>query len=187
MMRIITGTARGTKLVTLEGDNTRPTAERVKEAVFSMLQFELEGRAVLDLFAGSGQMGLEALSRGAAEAICVDASPSCAALIRRNGEKLGLAEGLQVMNADYRAALSAMIAQGKQVDLAFLDPPYASGFAADAVEILFRENLLKRGGAVIVEHAHDQPPELRDGPWEVSRVKRYGACGVTTLIWRERE
>lgn len=186
-MRIIAGSAKGRSFDAPAGRDTRPTLDRVKEAIFGSVQFQVPGAKVLDLFSGSGNMGLEALSRGAAEAICVDASPVCAALIRRNGEKLGLAEGLRVLNADYRMALSAMIAQKKRVDLAFLDPPYASGYAADAVGILFRDNLLKRGGTVIVEHAHDQPPELGDGPWEVSRVKRYGACGVTTLVWRERE
>ena len=117
----------------------------------------------------------------------MDASPACAALIRKNGEKLGLAQGLRVLNADYRAALSSMMLEGKQADLVFLDPPYASGFAADAVEIIFREGLLRPGGALIVEHAWNQPPKLGEGPWQVSRVKRYGACGVTTLIWRERQ
>ncbi len=186
-MRIIAGSARGRTFDAPVGRDTRPTLDRVKEAIFGSIQFQVPGAVVLDLFSGSGNMGLEALSRGAAEAICVDASPLCASLIRRNAEKLGLTDGLQVLNADYRAALSAMIAQGKQVDLAFLDPPYASGFAVDAVEVLFREKLLKKGGTVIVEHAHDHPPALEDGPWEVSRVKRYGACGVTKLTWREQE
>ena len=186
-MRIIAGSARGRIFDAPAGRDTRPTLDRVKEAIFGSVQFQVPGATVLDLFSGSGNMGLEALSRGAAEAICVDASPTCAALIRRNGEKLGLTEGLRVVNADYRAALSAMIAQGQQVDLAFLDPPYSSGYAADAVEMIFGEKLLRPGGAVIVEHAWDQPPELGEGPWQVSRVKRYGACGVTNLIWRERE
>ena len=186
-MRIIAGSAKGRSFDAPVGRDTRPTLDRVKEAIFGSIQFQVPGATVLDLFSGSGNMGLESLSRGASEAVCVDASPTCAALIRRNGEKLGLCEGLHVLNADYRAALSAMIAQGKRVDIVFLDPPYASGFAADAVEILFREELLKRGGIVIVEHAWDQPPQLTEGSWEVSRVKRYGACGVTTLVWRERE
>ena len=77
--------------------------------------------------------------------------------------------------------------RGEQADLVFLDPPYASGFAAEAVNTLFGEALLARGGVVIVEHAWDQPPELGQGPWAVSRVKKYGVCGVTTLIWREQE
>ena len=186
-MRIIAGSAKGRTFEAPDGRDTRPTLDRVKEAIFGSIQFQVPGATVLDLFSGSGNMGLEALSRGAAEAICVDASPACAALIRKNAEKLGLTEGLQVLNADYRAALSAMIAQGKQVDLAFLDPPYASGFAAEAVKALFENKLLKADGTVIVEHAHDQPPRLGEGPWEVSRVKKYGACGVTILIWRERE
>ena len=121
------------------------------------------------------------------EAICVDASPACAALIRRNGEKLGLTEGLQVLNADYGAILSSLVAQGKRIDIVFLDPPYASGYAADAVRRIFQEGILSPSGTVIVEHASDQPPELGEGPWQVSRVKRYGTCSVTTLIWRERE
>ena len=90
MMRIITGRARGVKLATLEGDNTRPTSERAKEAVFSMLQFDIEGREVLDLFAGSGQMGREAVSRGAASAVFVDKSRDAMAIIGKNIEKTGL-------------------------------------------------------------------------------------------------
>ncbi|MBR0206372.1 MAG: 16S rRNA (guanine(966)-N(2))-methyltransferase RsmD [Clostridia bacterium] len=186
-MRIIAGSARGRSFDAPAGRDTRPTLDRVKEAIFGSVQFQVPGATVLDLFSGSGNMGLEALSRGAAKAVCVDGSPVCAALIRRNGEKLGLSEGLQVVNADFRAALSAMKARGEQADLVFLDPPYASGFAAEAVKTLFEEDLLARGGVVIVEHAWEQPPELGEGPWAVSRVKKYGACGVTTLTWRERE
>jgi len=186
-LRIIAGSARGRSFDAPQGRDTRPTLDRVKEAIFGSIQFQVPGATVLDLFSGSGNMGLEALSRGAREAICVDASAACAALIRRNGEKLDLGEGLEVLNTDYRTALSSLKAQGKQVDLAFLDPPYASGYATDAVEILFGEELLRRGGTVIVEHAWDQPPKLEEGPWEVSRVKKYGACGVTSLVWRERE
>ena len=100
---------------------------------------------------------------------------------------MGLSEGLLVYNADYSAVLSTLAAQGKQVDIVFLDPPYASGLAAAAVEILFTEGLLNRDGVVIVEHAWDQPPKLGEGLWTVSRVKKYGICGVTTLSWREQE
>ena len=96
MMRIITGKARGIKLATLEGENTRPTSERAKEAVFSMLQFEIEGRAVLDLFAGSGQMGLEAVSRGAESAVFVDKSKDAIAIIGKNIEKTKLSDSCRV-------------------------------------------------------------------------------------------
>ena len=186
-MRIIAGSARGRSFDAPAGRDTRPTLDRVKEAIFGSIQFQVPGATVLDLFSGSGNMGLEALSRGAAEAICVDVSPACTALIRKNGEKLGLDDRLQVINAEFRTALSALKAQGKTIDLVFLDPPYASGYAAEAVEILFREDILDLDGTVIVEHAWDQPPKLAEGPWQIVRVKRYGACGVTTLIRRERE
>ncbi len=186
-LRIISGSARGRSFDAPQGRDTRPTLDRVKEAIFGSIQFQVPGAVALDLFSGSGNMGLEALSRGAAKAICVDASPVCAALIRKNGEKLGLGEGLRVLNADYRAALSSILAEGQRVDLVFLDPPYASGFAADAVERIFRDGLLNPGGTVVVEHAWDQPPQLPQGPWQVARVKKYGVCGVTTLIWRDGE
>ena len=186
-MRIIAGSAKGRSFDAPEGRDTRPTLDRVKEAIFGSIQFQVPGATVLDLFSGSGNMGLEALSRGAKEAICVDVSPSCAALIRKNGEKLGLAEGLRVLNVDYRAALSSIILEGKQADLVFLDPPYASGFAEDAVQLIFEGKLLKQNGTLIVEHAYDRPPKLGEGSWAVARVKKYGACGVTTLVWRERE
>ena len=185
-MRIIAGSAKGRSFEAPPGRDTRPTLDRVKEAIFGSIQFQVPGARVLDLFSGSGNMGLEALSRGASEAICVDASSACTALIRRNAEKLGLTEGLLVINNDFRAALSDLCSQEKKLDIVFLDPPYASGLALDAVKTVFQSGLLDADGIVILEHAWENPPVLGDGPWEVSRVKRYGLCGVTTLIWRER-
>ena len=103
-MRIITGSAKGVKLFTLNGEDiTRPTAERVKEALFSMIQFDIEGRRVLDLFAGSGQLGLEALSRGAASATFVDSSKSAVEIIKKNAEKTKLIDRARILNADYKA------------------------------------------------------------------------------------
>ena len=104
-MRIITGKSRGTTLVTLEGENTRPTSERAKEAVFSMLQFELEGRRVLDLFGGSGQLALEALSRGAASAVIADSSRQAVEIIKKNAEKTRLAPCCNIICADWTQTL----------------------------------------------------------------------------------
>ena len=101
MMRIITGRARGIRLDTLEGEMTRPTTERAKEAIFSRLQFEVEGRRVLDLFAGSGQMGLEALSRGATHAVMVDQSKEAIAIIRKNAERTRLADDCTIVCSDF--------------------------------------------------------------------------------------
>ena len=122
MMRIITGTARGVRLDTLPGENTRPTSERAKEAIFSMLQFELRSACVLDLFAGSGQMGLEALSRGAKEAVFCDASREAVKIVEKNLIKTRLALQGEVLCMDYERALQGM-RKRKIFDLVFLDPP----------------------------------------------------------------
>ena len=124
MMRIITGRARGTHLYTLEGETTRPTSERAKEAVFSMLQFELRDRAVLDLFAGSGQMGLEAISRGASSAVLVDASPKAIDIIKKNVVKTHFEQECTVLCADYADVLRAHHAgMPERFGLVVLDPP----------------------------------------------------------------
>ena len=124
-MRIITGSARGTRLETPEGLDTRPTAERVKEALFSMIQFEIDGKRVLDLFGGSGQLGLEALSRGAWKATFVDASKEAVETIKTNAKKTKLFDRCVILNTDYKAFIRG--AAGKErFDIIFLDPPYAS-------------------------------------------------------------
>ena len=121
-MRIITGTARGTRLQTLDGDATRPTAERVKEAIFSMIQFDLTDATVLDLFAGSGQLGLEALSRGAEKAHLIDKSADAVAIIKANAQKTHLWERCRLVLSDYAEYLR--VSKGKQkFDFVFLDPP----------------------------------------------------------------
>ena len=125
-MRIITGSAKGVKLLTLEGLETRPTAERTKEAVFSMLQFDIEGRTVLDLFGGSGQLGLEALSRGAEFAVIVESSRQAFEVIRRNAQNVlkdEMDSRAKLMKMDYRSAVAQLA--GQKFDLVFLDPPYA--------------------------------------------------------------
>ena len=117
MMRIITGKARGVKLNTLGGLSTRPTTEKVKEAVFSMIQFDIEGRRVLDLFAGSGQMALEALSRGAKNAVLVDSSKDAAEIIRKNAVKTKLFSNVKVIVSDYKSAILKL--KGEKFDLVF--------------------------------------------------------------------
>jgi 16S rRNA (guanine(966)-N(2))-methyltransferase RsmD len=134
MMRIITGKARGVRLDTLPGTNTRPTAERAKEAVFSMLQFELQGRIVLDLFAGSGQMALEAISRGAESAVLIDVSREAVGVIERNVKKTRLEEQCRVVCAEYSAFCRSY--RGPAFDLVFLDPPYAARLVCPALRAL---------------------------------------------------
>lgn len=134
-MRIITGSARGTKLNTLEGDATRPTTDKVKEALFSMIQFDIEGRAVLDLFAGSGQLGLEALSRGAARATFIDESRAAVDVVIDNAKKTHLFDRCRVSVSGAIPFLKNNAGR-ETYDIVFLDPPYASGLLAQSLALL---------------------------------------------------
>ena len=183
MMRIITGRARGIQLVTLEGDMTRPTSERAKMAIFSSLQFELEGRRVLDLFAGSGQMGLEAVSRGAAHAILVDQSKDAVKIIQKNAEKTKLSEDCTVICSDFSEFLRQR--RGRDpFDIVFIDPPYAMKACKAAVEALLENRLLKPHSILVLESA--EPDPLGTGTalaekFEVVKSARYGAAYVNIL------
>lgn len=181
MMRIITGSARGIKLATLEGDATRPTSERAKEAVFSMIQFDIEGRTVLDLFAGSGQMGLEALSRGAAGATFVDSSNAACDIVCTNAKKTGLEEKCRVFCRDYKSFLQRE--KGK-FDIVFIDPPYAMRAVPDALSILLENVMLKKTSIIVCESAEEDIFEGRDDlreRFEIMRASRYGAAHITLI------
>ena len=155
-MRIITGSARGALIETLEGENTRPTAERAKEALFSMLQFELEGRNILDLFAGSGQLGLEALSRGAASCTFTDSAREAVDIVIKNAKNAKLFDRARVSCVDYKAFLKS--ASGKDnYDIIFLDPPYASDFVADSIKLILEGDLLANGGKIVCETDNGAP------------------------------
>ena len=147
-MRIITGSARGTKLTTLEGDATRPTTDKVKEALFSMIQFDIEGRTVLDLFAGSGQLGLEALSRGAVRGTFIDESRAAVDVIIDNAKKTHLFDRCRVSVSGAVPFLKS--AAGRETyDIVFLDPPYASGLLKESLALL--PSILAPGASVVCE------------------------------------
>lgn len=185
-LRVIAGSARGRRFETLPGLATRPTLDRVKESVFGSLQFDLPGSRVLDLFSGSGSLAFEALSRGAAFAVCNDVSAACAALIGRNAAALGFAGRLRVMQLDYRAAIERLAFEGERFDFAFLDAPYASGFGPDAAGLLFARGLMRPDGRVFVEHASDGVAAPAAGVMRPVRTRRFGRCAVTEME-RDRE
>ena len=189
-MRIISGTARGTKLITLEGLNTRPTAERTKEAIFSMIRFELEGRNVLDLFAGSGQMGLEAVSCGAAAAVLCDKAKDASAVITKKVEKTRLGDKCTVVCADFSECIRRMAMLGKKFDLVFLDPPYASTLIADALHALVRADLIKPTTLIVCESGSSDlfgDNEALSEVFTVTKQNRYGAAYVTILTPKQEE
>jgi len=149
-MRIITGTARGTKLVTLEGEATRPTIDKVKEALFSMIQFDLEGRTILDLFAGSGQLGLEALSRGAAKATFIDESRQAVDVSIDNAKKTHLFEKCRISTSGAIPFLKSAAGREKY-DIVFLDPPYDSDLLAQVLRQMSDGGILAPGAIIVCE------------------------------------
>ena len=188
MMRIITGKARGIHLSTLSGEATRPTAERVKEAVFSMLQFDIEGREVLDLFAGSGQLALEALSRGAAHAVMTDRSREAVAVIKENARKTRLDGACEIYNCDHTDYIRKN--RGKKFDIVFLDPPYALKLCASVVESLDAADMLKSSTIIVCESEKDDvwaegtPFAER---FDVLKKASYGRAFVTILTPKRAE
>ncbi len=175
-MRVITGTARGRRLTTLEGNDVRPTTDRVKEAIFSVIQFDIEGRRILDLFAGSGQMGIEALSRGASEAVFVDSSHDSIAVVRENLRTCGLNGAAVVVQGDAHAYLAPRAGR-MEFDYAFLDPPYGKGILQSVLPAV--ASVMKPGGAIICESpVHEELPDSV-GAYAMNRQYRYGKIKVT--------
>lgn len=182
-MRIITGRARGVKLNTLEGENTRPTSERAKEAVFSMIQFDIEGREVLDLFAGSGQMGLEAVSRGANSATFIDKSRDAAKIITQNIEKTRLSDCCRLFNSDVNDFIR--ITRGKKkYDVVFIDPPYALRAVAPTLKALLDGEMLKPTSIIVCESEEadifESDAALREN-FEVIKQAKYGVAHITIV------
>jgi 16S rRNA (guanine(966)-N(2))-methyltransferase RsmD len=191
MMHIITGSARGTRLFTLQGDNTRPTAERTKEAVFSMLPLDLSHRRVLDLFAGSGQMGLEAISRGAASAVLVDASPKAVDIIKKNVAKTRFERECTVLCADYADILrTRRPGLPEHFGLVVLDPPYAKRLVCPSLELLLKGDWLEDGAYIVCESAEENifaDNEELSSHFEVRRRAKYGVATVTLLCYHKED
>ena len=150
-MRIISGKNRGTKLYTLDGLDTRPTLDRVKEPLFSILNFDIAESVVLDLFAGSGALGLESISRGAEEAVLCASSKKAVHIIEQNVEKLSAKSKVKILNTDYLNALEILKKQNYKFDIVFLDPPYQTEFSEKASQKIVEYNLLNENGIIVIE------------------------------------
>ena len=188
MMRIITGKARGIRLKTLEGDATRPTAERVKEAVFSMLQYDIEGREVLDLFAGSGQLGLESVSRGAKVAVLVDKSRDALKIIEENVARTKLSDCCEIHRADALDFIQRY--KSRKFDIVFLDPPYASGLYVPVLKALVHCGLLKTGAVVVCESDTEGlfgDDTALQNLFTVKKQSKYSRTVITVLALAESE
>ncbi|MBR5705169.1 MAG: 16S rRNA (guanine(966)-N(2))-methyltransferase RsmD, partial [Deltaproteobacteria bacterium] len=160
-----------------EGMDTRPTADRVKEALFSILQGRLYGTRVLDLYAGSGALALEALSRGAESAVLADCAAKACQVIQENIDALNCQNQARLLRMKDTAALTALQAKGDSFDLIFLDPPYRMGTAPICRAIL-EGNLLRLGGLIVIEHGRDTPPKI-EPPLVMTDHREYGAAGLS--------
>ncbi len=175
-MRVITGSARGRRLETLEGEDVRPTTDRIKEAVFSIIQFEVEGRSFLDLFSGSGQMGIEALSRGAKTASFIDNSKKSIETVKKNLKTTKLETNAKVFSMDY---MSFLAVNTEEFDIAFLDPPYRTGTLQKALELV--AGAMKDTGIIIAENPLDEEILSNYGNFVLDRQYRYGKIKVSTF------
>ena len=174
-MRVITGTARGRVLKELEGLETRPTTGKVKESMFSIIQFDIEGRRVLDLFAGTGQLGIEALSRGAAECVFVDRRADAVELIREKVALCKLEDRAKIRQGEALPYLRS----GEKFDIVFLDPPYASGLLAQALTDIAAFDICRAHGIIIAESAADTVLPAMPSPYALYREYRYGKIKLT--------
>lgn len=181
-MRIISGTNRGMKLFSPSNDKIRPTADMVKEAAFNIIQFSVENSRFLDMFSGTGQMGIEALSRGAQKAWFFDSSPEAVKLIKQNISKAGFENRAEVFCASYESLLTKV---PKPVfDLVYIDPPFADGVFAKALDFLTGNGLLIDGATVIVESPKDTPLPERSGSFTIKR-RNYGRISLS--VYRNEE
>ena len=179
-MRVITGKARGVQLKTPDGMLTRPTTDRVKEALFSIIQFDIPTSRVLDLFGGTGQLGIEALSRGAKSAVFVDHQENACKLIRENLRRTRLEADGKVVRADY---LDYLRRCREQFDIVFLDPPYAEVFLENALKCITEIDILQSGGIIVAER-----PLGKDLPWDFegfTRSKDYKYGKTLLAIYRK--
>ena len=179
-MRVITGKARGIQLKTPEGQLTRPTSDRVKEALFSIINFDIPCATVLDLFGGTGQLGIEALSRGAKSAVIVDQREEACRLIRENLRRTKLEQDAKVVRSDYMDYLKRC---REKFDIILLDPPYAEVFLENALKCITEIDILQSGGIIVAER-----PLGKDLPWDFegfTRSKDYKYGKVLLTIYRK--
>lgn len=175
-MRVITGSARGRRLKELEGMETRPTTDRVKEGMFNALQFDIEGRRILDLFAGTGQLGIECLSRGAASAVFVDRRADAVKLIRENLKVTELSDRARVVAGDSMEFLKSI---REKFDVILLDPPYEAGLLEPAISHIAKFDILAPHGIIVAEHPVGKAMPALSAPYRLHRTYRYGKIAMT--------
>lgn len=180
-MRIISGTARGTKLYTLEGLATRPTLDRVKESIFNIIQNQIQGAMVLDLFAGSGAIGLEMVSRGAQKAVLCDNSKAAIEVIKKNIEKTHMCGKIELYNLDFEACIDKI--QNEKFDIVYLDPPYHTDYIMKSLKKIIDLKMLQKEGFIILETDEEERiiKEIEKIHVKIVDKRKYGRATIIFL------
>ena len=181
-MRILAGTAKGRKLTAVKTRGIRPTRDSVKESIFAMIQGHVEGSTVLDLFAGTGNLGLEALSQGAKKAIFVEKERTPLRALVKNRDLCGFQDRAEIISQDVEVALNALMRRGERVDLVFVDPPYGKGYVDKTLRFISTHGIVRKRGVIIVEHGSAEDPSS----WEnlsLVKQKRHGDTVVSIFQW----
>lgn len=186
-MRIISGKLKGKKLKSPEGKNLRPTSDKVKEALFNILNLDYHGLSVIDIFAGSGSLGIEALSRGAGECVFVENSSKSFKILEENINNCGLKEKSRLIKYDAYKYIKALSEKGEKFDLVFADPPYEAGHLKKLLKNQWLPGVIMAGGLFIIEHSVNEPVyDAYKMDWEILTQKRYGKITLTFFISRKR-
>lgn len=180
-MRIVGGKLKSRRLFVSSRANFRPTADRVKESIFNILKGELEGKRVLDLFAGTGNLGIEAISRGAVSITFVDLSAQSIKIIRRNLEDLECLSNTEILKLDYRKALQKLAREGRRFEIVFADPPYLLGYAQGVIDCLKETEILSDDALVVIEHHKKEKLDLDSSDLVELRRKKFGDTMVSIL------
>lgn len=183
-MRILAGRAKGRKLTTIKTKETRPTRNSVKESIFGMIQGHVQGSTVLDLFAGTGNLGLEALSQGAKKAIFVEKERTLLRALMRNRDLCGFQDEAKIMPLDVEVALKALMRRGEKVDLVFIDPPYGRGYVDKTLRFINAHDMVNDGGMVVVEHGSREDPSPQWKRLSLEKQKRHGDTVISIFQWR---
>jgi 16S rRNA (guanine966-N2)-methyltransferase len=184
-MRIISGTSRGRKLATPKSQSLRPTSDRVKESIFNILREEVEGKKVLDLFAGTGNLGIEALSRGAKKAIFVEKGRQALRLIQKNLNQSGFEDRSEIIPKDVNRAIGVLNQRRESFDLIFMDPPYEEGMINRTLMKLNSHQIYHKGSILIIEHdRRESLPNIMEG-WNLIRERRIGDTMISFLTSEE--
>jgi 16S rRNA (guanine(966)-N(2))-methyltransferase RsmD len=186
-MRIISGTSKGRKLVTPRSQSLRPTSDRVKESMFNILQDDIVGKVVLDLFAGTGNLGIEALSRGAKKTIFVEKGRQALRLIQRNLTQFGLEERSEILPKDSNRAIGILKQKGESFDLILMDPPYQKGLIQKTLMTLNSHQIYHKDSILVIEHNRREPLSTVMEGWNLIRQRRIGDTLISFLTpWEDQ-